>query len=308
MIKKGLIAMSIALITGASVFAQIDETITQTFHPEGGQGHLSIKNSFGDITIKHHSKETMEIKIEINVVPTKEKNYEKVKDKVRIDIREVGNKLELRTVNELNGISISELDIDYTAFVPKNTILEISNQFGNVWIEGTSAQLIGRAQHGDFFSGDVTGNNNSLKVQFGNLRLESLVDAEIKIQHGDLEADRFENVELDVMFSDAEVDNVSGYLDIDLQHSELSIEKVEPALNKLQVDGQFSDIKLQEGDWHEFSIEMEGSFTDFSMPASLKSMINYELKEMHNREYRINRDITNKIINIDANHSDVDFK
>ncbi|MEM9052743.1 MAG: hypothetical protein AAGC47_11875 [Bacteroidota bacterium] len=285
MITNRIAIVGMALMMSSGLFAQIDEKIEKTFEPAGDQPYLSIKNSFGDITIKQHSKNIIDVLVEINVVPSKAKNYEKVKDKVRVDIEENGNRLELRTINELDGMSTTELDIDYTVYIPKNTTLEIRNQFGDVWIEGTSAKVTGRVQHGDFFCGNVEGSNSSVKVQFGDMRLGSMKDAELEIQHGGLEADRLTNVELDIMFSDAEIDNASGFLEANVQHSELSIETVESGMNRLEVDGQFSDLNFEEGSWEEFMMEMEGSFSDFSMPASLKSLINYESKEMHSREY-----------------------
>jgi hypothetical protein len=294
------------LLTAQLGFAQIDETVKKSFEPKGA-AELSVDNSFGDITIKKHDKSYIDVLVEINVVPSKSRDNDKVQDKVYIDIKEQGSRLELKTINDLNGINTDELDIDYTINIPKNTSLEIRNQFGDTWIEGTSGKVYARIQHGDFFCGDIGGSESSLKVQFGDLRLEKVKDAEIEVQHGELDGGDLTNVELDLMFSDAEILSVSGWMEIDVQHSDLSISHVRGETERLDIDGQFSDLTLGSDKWALFAIELEGSFTDFSMPSSVKSLINYESKEMHSREYRINESAGGKRISIDANHSDVDL-
>jgi hypothetical protein len=286
--------------------AQIDEKVKRTFETSTAP-QLSIDNSFGDITIKKHKQSIIDVLIEINVVPKKSRDYDKVKDKVHIEINEVGDRVELTTVNDLNGMSTEELEIDYTVSIPENTSLEIRNQFGDVWIEGTEGKVYARVQHGDFFCGNVGGSENSIKVQFGELRLQSMKDAELETQHGDFRASRLQNVEVEIQFGDAEIDEIDGELDIDIQHSDLSIEKCTESLRKLEIDAQFSDIDLGSGMWDMYNMELEGSFTDFSLPSSIKSLINYESKDLHSKEYRINEKISDRKIIIEANHSNVDF-
>lgn len=303
---KSIISFSIFLLLVLGVNAQIDERVEKSFKT-GSTPELSIKNSFGDITIYTHSSGIIEVLVEINVVPSNKRNYEKVKNKVRIDVKEIGNRVELKTISELNGISTEEMSIDYTVMIPESTSLEIYNQFGDVWIEGTKGSIKSRVQHGDLFSGNIEGKDNSIKVQFGELRLESIQGAELEIQHGDFQADALTNVELEIQFSDARINEVSGEIEIDVEHSDLRIEQVSRGVTLLDIDGQFSDINLESGSWQEFSMELEGGFTDFSMPESMKSLVNYESKDMHTIEYRINEKATGKRIRIDANHSDVDF-
>ena len=296
--------LSFLLVCGAS--AQIDEKIKRSFETANSP-ELSIKNSFGDITIKKHRKKIIEVLVEINVVPRKSRDYEKVKDRVKIQIEESGDRLELTTINELKGIPMEQLEIDYTVSIPENTSLKIRNQFGDVWIEGTESNVYARVQHGDFYCGDIGGKKSSIEVQFGKLRLEEVGDAELEIQHGDFRAYRLRDVEFELQFSDAEIDHLEGDLEIDAQHSDLSIGNIGIGFANLEIDAQFSDIEIDGGLWTGFLIELEGSFTNFSFPSILKERIDYKSDEINSVEYRINTKITDKKIRIDANHSDVDL-
>lgn len=294
------------LMISVGLFAQIDEDIKRSFKTTNNPD-LSIKNSFGDIKIEKHNLDMIEVLVEITVVPKKSRDYERVKDKVRIDIKESVDKIELTTINELNGMSTEDMEINYTVSIPEKTSLEIRNQFGDVWIEGTAGTIYARIQHGDFYCGDVSGTDNSVKVQFGELRLESMKDAELETQHGDFRAETLENVELDVQFGDAEIDRIEGKMKFSIQHSDLSVDALGKNLIELKIDAQFSDIDISADAWDDYYVELEGSFSDFSMPSSLKSLINYESKDMHSKEYRINEKNRDRKIIIDANHSDVDF-
>ncbi len=95
---KTILSFSLFLLLVIGVNAQIDQKVERSFKT-GGNPELSIKNSFGDIKINTHNSGILEVLVEINVVPTNKRNYEKVKDKVRIDIREVGNRVELQTIS-----------------------------------------------------------------------------------------------------------------------------------------------------------------------------------------------------------------
>jgi hypothetical protein len=307
MIMKKILSFSLLFLLVLGANAQIDEKVKRSFETANSP-ELSIKNSFGDISIKKHKKKFIDVLVEINVVPQKSKDYEKVKGKVRVDINEAGDRLELTTINELDGISTEQLEIDYTIYIPENTSLKIHNQFGDVWIEGTESNVYARVQHGDFFCGDIGGKSNSIKVQFGELRLESIEDAELEIEHGDFRAYTLKDVELEVQFSDAEIKRVEGDVVIDMQHSDLSIDSVGIKLSKLDIDAQFSDIEIESGLWGVFYMEFEGSFTDFSFPSLIKSWIVYESDEINSVEYQINdSETTSGKIKIDANHSDVDL-
>ena len=304
---KKILLFSLFFLLVFCANAQIDEKIKRSFETANSP-ELSINNSFGDITIKKHNKKIIDVLVEINVVPQKSRDYEKVKDKVRIQIEESGDRLELTTINDLNGISTEQLEIDYTISIPENTSLKIRNQFGDVWIEGTKSNVYARIQHGDFYCGNIEGKNSSIEVQFGELRLESIADAELEIQHGDFRAQKLKNVEFEVQFSDSEIDHVEGDVTIDVQHSDLSIGVVGIELKLLDIDAQFSDIEIESGLWSVFYMELEGSFTDFSFPGLFKDWIVYKSKEINSVEYHINdRDTSGGRIKIDANHSDVDL-
>jgi len=303
---KRAITFWMAILVCSLGFSQIDSRVEKEFSL-GNSPELSIKNSFGDIEIKVHNSDKIVVVVEVNVVPQREKDMEKIKDKVRIDITERGERLELRTINDLDGINTEEMDIDYSVKVPENTSLEIYNQFGDVWIERSKGNLYARVQHGDLFAGTTSGENNSIKVQFGELRLESISTADLEVQHGDFQADEIVDCEVEVQFSDAKIGKLSGDVEIKVQHSDLKVEYVDSKTTRLEVDGQFSDINFDEGDWGKFQMEMEGGFTDYSMPSSMKSMINYKSDGMNTIEYRLNDKITDRRIRIDANHSDVDF-
>ncbi|MGB6036786.1 MAG: hypothetical protein WBG42_11005 [Cryomorphaceae bacterium] len=304
---KAILSFSISLLLVLGVNAQLDQKVKRSFETANSP-QLSITNSFGGITIKKHNKKIIDVLVEINVVPKRSKDMEKIKDRVRIDIKEIGDLVELTTIVDLNGISTEGVEIDYTVFIPANTALKIRNQFGDVWIEGTESNVYARVQHGDFFCGDIGGTDNSIKVQFGELRLETIKDAELEIQHGDFHANKLEDVELEVQFSDVEIDRVEGDVDIDVQHSDLEIGVLTIELKKLEIDAQFSDIDLEAGLWSVFYMELEGSFTDFTFPSLFKDWIVHESKEINSVEYRINdRDTSGGRIIIDANHSDVDL-
>lgn len=301
---KGIIAL--LLLFCSPLFAQMEETIRKDFKTNNAP-ELLIKNSFGDVKFEVHESSQIEVLIEINVVPQKEKDLEKVKDKIRVEIKESGNRVELMTVNDLDGINTKELEINYDVKMPINTSLEVHNQFGDVHLQRIAGNLYARIQHGDFFIGEASGSRNSVKVQFGELRLERISDADLEVQHGDFQADLVEDSEIELQFSDAEIDNISGKMKIDVQHSDLNIEVLDKSLTKLEIDAQFSDLNLECERWEEFHFELEGGFTDFSLTSEMKELIYFESDGINTVEMSINKSVSQKRLVIDANHSDVDF-
>ena len=247
---------------------EVEKIITNSYNV-GKAGSLSISNSFGDINIESFSGSKIEVEVTVTVEAKKLDDTWKYLDKIKIDVSESGNEVRLKTINEINGGNkIREFSIDYDVKVPEGTSLKIRNTFGDLYIQGTGGELDINVQHGDARIGKATlasEHIQELSVQFGDLRVEEVHNANVRVQHGDFIIERLHGGEVDLGFGDGRIEHLSGEVRLDVSHSELEVEHIDDALERMDGTFQFSEFSLTGVGNGDFEIDAEGSFTDFDM-------------------------------------------
>lgn len=265
--KKVYILLVFALLCIGTVFGQTEKKVNNSFNV-GNSGSLTIKNSFGDIHIEPFNGDKIEVEVTITVETRNEKDVQKYLDKIMIDVSESGNNVTLRTINEMNGGNkVKEFSIDYDVKVPRKTALNIRNTFGDLTILSSEGQLDINVQHGDAFVGPVNtdkSKRHELRMQFGDLRVESISNTDIRMQHGDFTIEKFNGGDIELSFGDGNIETLSGDIILDFQHSELKVDKVEN-LDGLDANFQFSDFRASGFTESDYELDMEGSFTDFNI-------------------------------------------
>lgn len=271
---------------------------------------LNIQNSFGDVTIEPHAGSKIEVEVTITIDPRKEKKLEEYFERLKIEVSESGNEVSLKTVNELNGgWKVKSFDIDYDVKMPAGTNLKVRNSFGDVKINGTDGEVELQVQHGDCFVAEAGDDNNTIRVSFGDLRINKIGKSKIDVQHGDVTLGKVGTIDLDLQFGDCDIEYLNGDAIIILAHGDIDIDDINAKLESIFIDGQFSDIEISGIDGNEFKIEMDGSFSDFDFNSSWYTQ--NKIKDYNTEEYILftnGESSVKRLIKIKASHSDVDLE
>jgi hypothetical protein len=304
---KYLISTGLLLIAFVA-FGQKEDQVKKSFNV-GGAGSLSIANSFGDVNITPYSGSVIDMEITITLETKNTSDYQKYRDMIRIEAKEEGNNVSVRTINEMKGGNkVTKFSIDYEVKVPARTNINVKLTFGELKIDGSDGVLDLNVQHGDCYVGKAPANGHEISIQFGDLRIDEIGSAELDIQHGDLDVDRLTLNELEIQFGDAKIETLAGTGEIDIQHGDMRIENLATDMGDLEVEIQFGDLRIGGVSDGNFEIDMSGSFTDFSWDGSYN--ISERKKEINSESYMMETTSgsgTKSRLRIEASHSDVDL-
>jgi hypothetical protein len=225
---------------------------------------LRIQNSFGKVRVTQHGGTDIDVVVTISLdVKNQEKRKELI-SKISVETIVKGNIVELITQNKLNGDrNVKSFSIDYDVRVPADLILDIDNKFGDVIVGNLDAKLMLKVQHGSAFIENLGHQGASLKVQFGALKCSSLINSVVMVQHGDLDLGTFDGGSIHFDFSKGDVASLKGEVEIDVQHSTLTVDALHVSMAELDLKAAFSSIELGGALTGPFAVELDGMFCNF---------------------------------------------
>ncbi len=291
----------LALASMVQLRAQEEKTVQKSF----AASTLSINNSFGDVDVTTYVGSKIEMTVVISVTSSSKSSPAKELDKINIEVKEIGNRVDVSTKNEIsNQKGVREFRIDYTVKMPENTNLIVKNSFGNTTVARVKGTLEIRQQHGDCYVGEAIGANNTIKVQFGRLNGGAISNADVDVQHGNSTIASFNNVEARQQFGNMKVGELQGVIKVNASHGSFKSDRVLPALTRLTIESQFGAVELSEVPKQGYRIDLSGSFSTFKWPDHMK-VIESE-KEITSASYQIqSQNGGEKLIDIHASHGSV---
>ncbi|MDL2239743.1 hypothetical protein LJC69_03095 [Bacteroidales bacterium OttesenSCG-928-K22] len=209
---------------------------------------LSINNSFGKIEIVEWDKN--EILFEVTITgeaKTESKAYDIIEcidvvfaqsSKGKQSIVQASTK----TCNKAKNQNDSNYSVDYVVKVPASVYMELTNQFGNIYLGDVQNDLNVKLSFGDIHANKLMGQHNQIYISFGDVEITEVVNClKLKAQHGDKCV--FNTVHLldaDIQFSKIVIENKVDDLTLKVQHSSTSLNEIDEA----EIEAQFTNVKI----------------------------------------------------------------
>ena len=198
---KKLLLFSIAIFLGQLLTAQekVSKQISKDF-PMTNAGELHLGNKYGDIKLYGWEQDKIAITINITVTHKKKENADDLLKRIKPTLTNSGNLVNVtyeiaekndgffsKYFNTSNPLDFdrSNVQIDYTIYIPKNAEIDLTNIFGDVFIEGWKGKLRVNMEHGDLWINENL-SNADIDVKYGKLRAKSMDYAAIRLKNGSL--------------------------------------------------------------------------------------------------------------------------
>jgi hypothetical protein len=163
-LKKNLVAL-ILLIFAITAMSAKDEEFTKKYKKEyevkkGTQ--LQVENKYGNIDIKNWDKSLISIEVVITVRTSNEEKAQRLFDQIDIEFTESGNVISVKTDFDndfskfFKGSGDKLVDIFYSVYMPKDIPLNLSNKYGNVFINELTS-------------------TSSIDIKYGNLKANRII-------------------------------------------------------------------------------------------------------------------------------------
>lgn len=210
---------------------------------------LDIVNKHGRIDVMTWDKDSVVVEVLISVSSNKLERVEDIMNQVDVHFSESSDYLSAGTVwgsgaNELRIDAIKLFDeqtirVDYKVWMPEDTELEIENKFGDITLESCKGKVKIDLAHGDFKAQKLK-KAKSIKVQYGDVHIKEVKEANIISKFGDVNIDEVDELDLDIVSGDAELEIVNE-LNLNATSADVEIEEV----NTLNFTSSLGDIEVE---------------------------------------------------------------
>lgn len=283
------------LIGSFTMHAQnkLSKTIEKSI-PINNINEIQLEHKYGDLNITGWEKDSIAFVINIIVIHKKKEESKELLDRIQLTVKTVGDLLHISTkIEEKSSSSFSRyfskanplgpnksnINIEYTLYIPNNKAFSVSNKFGDIFINDWNGKLSANVEHGDVWIGnDLT--NATIKMKFGKLKAQSIAFGNITLKNAELDLKSSKNLILNSNGSTITIGQVTslemdsskdkikilntGSIRGDLDFTEIQLDTVVDEINLTMkiTDIKVSKIKVPEAFVH---IDQESSDIDINI-------------------------------------------
>ena len=320
--RKLLLGFAVVLLTNV-VAAQekVSKKISETYAMSNA-GEMHLNNKYGDITINGWSKNSVSIQVDITVTHKKRDNAKSLLDRIGTNIKAMGDYITVdseiseksdgffaKYFNKANPFDFdrSNVQINYTIYLPLNSELNITNKFGDVVIEDWTGKLKLEVQHGDIWINKNL-NNADVDLRYGKLKAKDINYGNIRLKNGSVALSKSKDLRLTSSGSYISMDEVSA-LEIYSSKDEIDIERVSTVTGSLE----FTNMQLEN---LEDEIDLVMKIADFKVSninsADAKINIHQESSEIvlniHDFSFQFEATLEEGLLRLPKSFQDVETK
>ena len=201
--RKKLAVLAIMLAAGLYVRAQTysdSQKIVRSF-AAGTETRLELSNKYGTVHIIPWKKDSVSISIDLFIKSSSASKLEKLKKNVDFEFTSTRYYIIANTIfgaqtgnffsdlRDLSGTIIpskNEVTIDYTVHLPSSLNINITNKYGDIYIDDMKGSVSVNLSNGDLKANSLQGETN-ISLNFGNGIINELSDAKLNISYADIE-------------------------------------------------------------------------------------------------------------------------
>ncbi|WP_158499757.1 DUF4097 family beta strand repeat-containing protein [Zobellia galactanivorans] len=251
---KKLLLFAAAMVFGLPAMAQekVSKKVIKTYGLTNA-GELHLDNKYGNINIYGWTKNEVSITVNITVTHKKHDNAQELLERIRPILRNSENFVSVAyeigenssgffstLFDKANPFDFdrSNVQIDYKVYMPEKAEIEITNKFGDVFIEDWIGVLKADIQHGDMWINDNL-NKADINLKYGKLRAKNINYSNLDLKNGGLDMDDSKSMRLNSAGSEIDIHTVES-LEFYSNKDEVDIEEVSTLYGMLR----FSNLRL----------------------------------------------------------------
>ena len=271
--KKSIKIFSLLLLLSVSSFAaavlpgDTDSEKIKTYsksYPVSSSDKILLDNSFGEMKISTWDKNEVKVDVLITVKAGTDERVQKIMDMITIEDGKSGSEIFFKTHlksnkgdwdnehkknkdhdGDDNHGKNTNFKINYTVYLPANSTLNATNQFGALVIGDFDGAATLSSKFGSLTAGKLT-QPKKISVEFGKGTIESMTNGKLAIS-----------------FSRAQVNKLSGDVSVNLEQANGIKLNLDNSLKKLEINNSFSTVYLDAQKDLSASFTVKSSFGSF---------------------------------------------
>lgn len=285
------------------------KTLKRSF-TAGSEAILEVTNKYGDIHVTHTDDDSVTVMVEITASSNTGDKIDALMSDVDVNIWQSGSVVRAETTfrkgitplfESLRGLTKnlinfnSRLKIDYRIECPPETVLSITNRYGDVYIGDETQVLALKLSNGNLDAATV-GNAQMMELTFCKANVRSISEGKLILSFSELRTretgkikltstsskvwiDNCRSVDLDSKrddlhfgsvesmtgvsyFSDIITDRVTGEINMTVKYGNLSFENVDRGFRLTDIRSAYTDIDmaLEKGSAYDLEIRHANAF------------------------------------------------
>jgi hypothetical protein len=182
---------------------------------------LVIENKFGDVKCMTWDQNSVSILVTVKVEASNQERANKVFDKIEVTLN--GSRTRVEGSTEVGNISNSDFSINYDIKLPKWINIDLTNQFGDIYIDEIDGTSKIRLEYGAMEANALNGLQNNLTIKFSDGEAGFIKDGKVSLEYSEWESKGAENLEIYSRFSELNFDKIAK-LNLDSQYDEVNFE------------------------------------------------------------------------------------
>lgn len=254
--------------------------------------YLDLSNQYGDIEILNSTGDSIKIIADVTVNSKKEESLQTYLNNVIISYK-TGPGYVLAETKWSGDVDFFEksyqavksgltsennVKISYKVYIPKYMELNISNKFGNVFLDNHSGRLSLKVAHGDIRARDLD-HVREIDLRFGKLKVNKIGDSKItltSVKYAEIQLAN--SISIKSTSSDININSVETIM-LDSKHDEITINslgeisgiaslsdlKIQQLNNSIRLDAKFGSIRLFQSNANVSRIDIISMRSDVSI-------------------------------------------
>lgn len=269
-IKSPIFSKLPAMFLGLVLFINTGNTQTYTeskkivrSFPVNSDTRLDISNKYGKIQVIQWKKDSVRLEVELSVKSSSQSKLEKIMDNIEIEFTGTNyyviantrfgstNSTFFTDLIDLSGAIIpskNQVEINYTVMTPSNITVNLSNKFGNIFMDDMKGSVTVSLSNGDIKINRLDGEAN-INLNFGNGTINYLNNAKLNLSYADFEIRNAGQISITSKSSNIQINKVDIFK-TQSGRDKYSISEV----NNLFGESYFSDLQI-------YKLNKEANFT-----------------------------------------------
>jgi hypothetical protein len=230
---------------------------------------LEVNTHYTGVTFQAWDKNEIDFTTTVTMEYGTEKDMEKLLNSINISTNQTGKKVNYKLTLNSPGNKNYSFTIALLVKIPQDIFLKITSSFGDVDIENLRNDLKADISYGNINIENLYGNNNTIKLQYGNLKLGQTNNLALDIQFSEGQVkEALGTFQLNSRFNTIKIDR-ADFIDLLSAHDNISIRK-----NIGKIEGKMEFGKLKIKNLNSSCIFKKFSFSDINIDEVSNSFTN----------------------------------
>lgn len=305
--KRKIRTIAVLFFLLATVFNLKAAEKTKEYHeswPVNSVQTLEINNRFGDVKVTHKGGNNVTVDVLITVESVNERRASDLLDQITVSFSKTGSTVVAETHLSRGFKTNLQFSIDYDVNIPPDKNLNITNKYGNTFVNELNASGTFDIQYGNFNANQLNtpasgamnlnlaygkggienAGNMTVTIQYSTLSLGQLNDLNLNSKYNVINLDVANSVVADskydtfnfgklaslsagTKYTQVRIDELSKSLKIDAGYGGIKVGKVDNGFEFISVTNSYGQISLGMGNT-DYSLDASCNYCGISYPES----------------------------------------